>query len=76
MLICTEQGGGFCAYADISLAIQFAIHRLGLSRILVIDLDAHQGNGIERDFKGDDRVAILDMYNRQIYPQVSIIVSF
>ena len=27
-----------------------------------------QGNGHERDFLGDDRVFILDMYNRWIYP--------
>ena len=27
-----------------------------------------QGNGHERDFLGDERVFILDMYNRRIYP--------
>ena len=27
-----------------------------------------QGNGHERDFMGDDRVYILDVYNRNIYP--------
>ena len=27
-----------------------------------------QGNGHERDFMGDERVFILDMYNRWIYP--------
>jgi len=28
-----------------------------------------QGNGIGRDFVGDDDVYIFDMYNRSIYPQ-------
>ncbi|GAB2223576.1 hypothetical protein Droror1_Dr00017717 [Drosera rotundifolia] len=49
----TENGGGFCMYADISLCIHFAFVRLNVSRVLVIDLDAHQGNGHERDFSND-----------------------
>ena len=27
-----------------------------------------KGNGHERDFMNDERVFIMDMYNRQIYP--------
>ncbi|THU52375.1 hypothetical protein C4D60_Mb10t03340 [Musa balbisiana] len=63
-----EKGGGFCAYADISLCIQFAFVLLNISRVMIIDLDAHQGNGHEIDFSNDRRVYILDMYNAGIYP--------
>ncbi|KAJ1442787.1 Ureohydrolase domain superfamily [Sesbania bispinosa] len=63
-----EKGGGFCAYADISLCIHFAFVRLKISRVMIIDLDAHQGNGHEMDFANDSRVYILDMYNPGIYP--------
>ncbi|XP_015693779.1 histone deacetylase 2 [Oryza brachyantha] len=63
-----EEGGGFCAYADISLCIQFAFVRLNVSRVMIIDLDAHQGNGHEKDFANDGRVYTLDMYNAGIYP--------
>ncbi|MQL97445.1 hypothetical protein Taro_030133 [Colocasia esculenta] len=63
-----EKGGGFCAYADISLCIHFAFVRLNISRVMIIDLDAHQGNGHEMDFSTDNRVYILDMYNMEIYP--------
>ncbi|KAL3655703.1 histone deacetylase [Castilleja foliolosa] len=62
------KGGGFCAYADITLCIHFAFARLSISRVMIIDLDAHQGNGHEKDFSGDSRVYILDMYNPDIYP--------
>ncbi|XP_073055279.1 histone deacetylase 2 isoform X2 [Primulina eburnea] len=62
------KGGGFCAYADISLCIHFAFVRLNISRVMIIDLDAHQGNGHENDFSDDRRVYILDMYNPDIYP--------
>ncbi len=43
-------------------------HMEGISSVMIVDLDAHQGNGHERDFLGDERVYILDMYNRWIYP--------
>ncbi|XWS72463.1 hypothetical protein CRYUN_Cryun02cG0041800 [Craigia yunnanensis] len=65
---CSGRGGGFCAYADISLCIHFAFVRLKISRVMIIDLDAHQGNGHEMDFANDGRVYIMDMYNPEIYP--------
>ncbi|KAB0392130.1 hypothetical protein E2I00_016154, partial [Balaenoptera physalus] len=65
----SDRGGGFCAYADIALAIKFLFERVeGVSRATIVDLDAHQGNGHERDFMGDKRVYIMDVYNRHIYP--------
>ncbi|XP_019488991.1 PREDICTED: histone deacetylase 11 isoform X3 [Hipposideros armiger] len=65
----SDRGGGFCAYADITLAVKFLFERVeGISRATIVDLDAHQGNGHERDFMGDKRVYIMDVYNRHIYP--------
>ncbi|XP_043827983.1 histone deacetylase 11 isoform X2 [Dromiciops gliroides] len=65
----SDKGGGFCAYADITLAIKFLFDRVeGISKATIIDLDAHQGNGHERDFMNDNRVYIMDVYNRNIYP--------
>jgi histone deacetylase 11 len=62
-------GGGFCYFADIPIAA----HRLWQQQpdlaIMVIDLDAHQGNGYEAIFKDDPRVRILDVYNHDIYPR-------
>uniref|UniRef100_H2YUR3 Histone deacetylase domain-containing protein n=1 Tax=Ciona savignyi TaxID=51511 RepID=H2YUR3_CIOSA len=62
-------GGGFCAYADITLLIRFALEKFeSIEKVLIVDLDAHQGNGYARDFMIDDRVFVLDVYNRNIYP--------
>ncbi|XP_071082818.1 histone deacetylase 11-like isoform X1 [Haliotis cracherodii] len=64
-----ERGGGFCAYADITLSIKFLFEKVeAVSKVMIVDLDAHQGNGHERDFMDDDRVYIMDVYNRGIYP--------
>ncbi|XP_020836906.1 histone deacetylase 11 [Phascolarctos cinereus] len=65
----SDKGGGFCVYADITLSIKFLFDRVeGVSKATIIDLDAHQGNGHERDFMDDSRVYIVDIYNRNIYP--------
>lgn len=67
---CSYKGGGFCPYADITLLIQriFAEER-HIENIMIVDLDAHQGNGHERDFMNNSFVYIMDMYNFRIYPK-------
>lgn len=65
----STRGGGFCAYADLTLSITFLFDKVeSVSKVMIVDLDAHQGNGHERDFMTDDRVYIMDIYNRGIYP--------
>ncbi|KAH7730671.1 histone deacetylase 11-like protein [Aphelenchoides avenae] len=64
-----NRGGGFCVYADISLALNFLFIVRRISSAMIVDLDAHQGNGHELDFAHDDRVYIFDMFNYEIYPR-------
>ena len=62
---------GFCLYNDIGIAIQQMRKSGALAaddRILIIDVDAHHGNGNGYVFKDDPRVEILDIYNGDIYP--------
>lgn len=69
---CRDRGQGFCIYSDLGIAIALLrqSQRLLLDdSIAIIDLDAHQGNGLEHIFYQDAAVQILDMYNRDIYPQ-------
>lgn len=61
-------GGGFCIYPDISLAVHYLRTRLGIRKVMIVDLDAHQGNGHERDHLQDEGVFIVDFYNHYIYP--------
>ena len=61
-------GGGFCVYADVPLAVK-GLHDEGkVGRVLVVDLDAHQGNGTAAVFRGWDWASILDLYERDIFP--------
>jgi len=66
---CGCAGGGFCMFSDITLTAVFARHKKGIRRVMIVDLDAHQGNGHARDFMGDRDAYILDVYNADIYPQ-------
>ena len=46
-----RDGRGWCAFDDVTLAIRRVRQASGgrVQRILYVDLDAHQGNGVERD---------------------------
>ncbi len=67
-----QHGEGFCLFADVGVAVA-ALRDEGLldsqDQVVIIDLDAHQGNGNEHVFRDDPRVLIMDMYNKDIYPQ-------
>ncbi|XP_026751657.1 histone deacetylase 11 [Galleria mellonella] len=65
----SDKGGGFCPYADITLLIRFLVMNGLIQNAMIVDLDAHQGNGYQRDFLGVPEVYIMDMYNRNIYPK-------
>ena len=61
-----NSGEGGCVFADIPLAIYKLWEKHPQMKVMIIDLDAHQGNGIESILKNDPRVYIFDMYNKNI----------
>jgi histone deacetylase 11 len=66
-----DGGEGFCIYADAALAIDRLRHDQLLGehdRIVHIDLDVHQGNGVCHCFRDDRAVFLFDMFNPAIYP--------
>lgn len=66
-----NSGEGFCAFADVGLAIQLLRNAGTLNaqaRVAHIDLDAHQGNGVAHVFAQDPSAFLFDMYNAEIYP--------
>lgn len=63
-----SSGGGFCIYPDITFVTHYLRRYSNVKNILIIDLDAHQGNGHEHDHLGDPNTFIIDAYNHSIYP--------
>ncbi|REJ66307.1 MAG: histone deacetylase [Planctomycetota bacterium] len=66
-----DRGEGFSIYADTGIAVA-ELRRTGRlaedARVVYVDTDAHQGNGVCHTFLTDNRVSIFDIFNREIYP--------
>lgn len=63
-----DRGEGFCLLNDIALAADYLLERKGISKILVVDLDVHQGNGTARIFRHEPRVFTFSMHSGHNYP--------
>ena len=64
-------GSGFCFLNDIGLVVKhLRLYHKQLKNIMIIDLDAHQGNGHARDkmHLRDPNLYIFDAYNKNIFP--------
>jgi len=61
-------GQGFCVYNDVVIAAKYAIEKYNLKRILILDTDAHAGNGTSEAFYSDPKVLFIDTHQRGIYP--------
>lgn len=64
-----DAGSGFSYFADIPIAAMKLWQKDSTLKIMIIDLDAHQGNGYESIFMDDKRIVVMDVYNCQIYPR-------
>jgi len=64
----SDWAGGFCVYADIPIAAAI-LHAEGrVAKVLVVDLDAHQGNGTAAVFQNWLWASIADIYEEDLFP--------
>jgi acetoin utilization deacetylase AcuC-like enzyme len=64
----TDRGEGFCLLNDIAIAANYVLKNGMASRILVVDLDVHQGNGTAQIFRNEPRVFTFSMHGANNYP--------
>lgn len=64
----TNKGEGFCLLNDFAVAANYLLYRKNFSRILIIDLDVHQGNGTAQIFANEPSVFTLSMHGKDNYP--------
>ncbi|KZL49501.1 histone deacetylase [Nodularia spumigena CENA596] len=61
-------GSGFCIFNDLAIACR-VLQKLGLvQKILIVDLDVHQGDGTAVIFQGDDSVFTFSMHCEVNFP--------
>lgn len=61
-------GEGFCLLNDQAVAAAYLLDRGRAQRILIIDLDVHQGNGTAHIFAGWPQVFTLSMHSEKNFP--------
>ncbi len=64
----TDRGEGFCLLNDIAIAANYLLDEKLAAKILVVDLDVHQGNGTAQIFKQESRVFTFSMHGANNYP--------
>ena len=64
----SNEGAGFCVFNDVAVAAKYLTKRGLANRILIIDLDVHQGNGNSEIFKNDTQVFTFSMHAKVNYP--------
>jgi acetoin utilization deacetylase AcuC-like enzyme len=61
-------GEGFCMLNDQAIAANYLLTNKLANRILIIDLDVHQGNGTAEIFQNEDRVFTFSMHAEHNFP--------
>ncbi len=69
----SNYGEGFCIYNDVVIAAKHALNKYHLEKMLILDTDAHAGNGTCEAFFSDPRVLFIDLHQKGIYPGTGFI---
>jgi acetoin utilization deacetylase AcuC-like enzyme len=63
-----DRGEGFCCFNDQAVAANWLLDRGLAQKILIVDLDVHQGNGTAKIFEHEPRVFTFSMHGARNYP--------
>ncbi|MFQ6086265.1 MAG: histone deacetylase family protein, partial [Candidatus Bathyarchaeia archaeon] len=70
-----DRGGGFCLLNDVAISVAHLLRKYSLKRVLILDTDAHAGDGTSEIFYGDPRVLFISMHQDPLtlYPGVGFV---
>ena len=63
-----DSGAGYCVFNDVAVATYYLLDRGLAGRILILDLDVHQGNGNSDIFRDNKNVFTFSMHSKNNYP--------
>ncbi|MEM2212652.1 MAG: histone deacetylase [Candidatus Nezhaarchaeales archaeon] len=66
------RGGGFCVFNNAAILSSYLIE-VGARRILILDWDAHHGNGTQEIFYGSSKVLYFSIHQEGLYPYTGFI---
>ncbi|RMG97908.1 MAG: histone deacetylase, partial [Deltaproteobacteria bacterium] len=62
-----DRAMGFCIFDNVAVAAAEALEA-GLERVAIVDFDVHHGNGTQRIFEADPKVAYVSLHESPLYP--------
>ena len=63
-----DSGAGYCVFNDVAVASQYLLNKTKIKKILILDLDVHQGNGNSDIFRDNKNVFTFSMHSKSNYP--------
>ncbi len=63
-----DRGEAFCMLNDQAIAANYLIKKKLAERIMIIDLDVHQGNGTASIFKSNPEIFTISFHGKKNYP--------
>ena len=64
----SDHGEAFCLLNDQAIAAQYLINNKLAKKVLIVDLDVHQGNGTAEIFTGNNDVYTFSIHGKSNYP--------
>ncbi len=61
-------GAGYCVFNDVAVAANYIKFKKKIKKILILDLDVHQGNGNSEIFKNDKDIFTFSMHCKSNFP--------
>ncbi|MGC9345906.1 MAG: histone deacetylase family protein, partial [Candidatus Bathyarchaeales archaeon] len=56
------RASGFCIFNNIAIAAQYLLKKFRLKRVLILDIDAHHGNGTQETFYETSKVLYISLH--------------
>lgn len=57
---------GFCVFNNVAVAASHLLNNFGLDRVLILDVDAHHGNGTQDIFRKSNKVLYISLHEDPI----------
>lgn len=70
-----DRAMGFCLFNNIAVAAHWALHHLGIHRIMIVDWDLHHGNGTQNSFYRSEKVLYCSTHQAPLYPGTGALIE-